>query len=168
MVNNPKFLPINVKHPINPQAQAPANQNLGDSAPKSNKIDPSIRELDLSRLSLYPFKINLDWNEENEIDLSFFPNLTKLDCSNNNLSKLDLSHTPRLTELWCHNNRLHELDLSHTPELQLLHCGGNKLAEIDVSPVPELLRFFCYKNNEYFDTLPHRFWPLKTIEFQKF
>ena len=124
MVNNPKLFSIKSGQRATSESHVSVNSDIGNTNPQISAIDTSISEIDISRSSLYPFKVNLDWDQKNEIDLSRFPNLTKLDCSNNNLSKLDLSHTPRLTELRCYNNRLEKLDLSFTPQLELLHCGG--------------------------------------------
>ena len=80
------------------------------------------------------------------LDLSTFPNLTKLDCDGNQLTALDLSQVPNLTELSCGSNQLTELDLSQVPDLGGLWCAKNQLIELDLSQVPNLNDLHCSEN----------------------
>jgi len=81
-----------------------------------------------------------------ELDLSHVPKLAKLTCYSNHLTKLDLSHVPNLMELWCFSNHLTELDLSHVPNLTALWCHCNQLTELDLSYVPNLTALLCFGN----------------------
>ncbi len=54
-----------------------------------------------------------------------FPQLTYLDCSNNELTELDLSELTRLTYLDCSGNRLTEIDIRNQPGLQTFDATGN-------------------------------------------
>lgn len=49
--------------------------------------------------------------------IEFFPELTFLDCSENQLVLLDVSNNTKLTTLHCFNNMITELDLTNNPYL---------------------------------------------------
>ena len=70
------------------------------------------------------------------IDFSMFPHLTRLDCSDNQLTDLDLSQVPNLTVFFCNMNPLTKLDLSRVPNLMELYCQDVHLTELDLSGVP--------------------------------
>lgn len=78
------------------------------------------------------------------LDLSAFPKLTELRCSNNKFTELDLSPCPELTELGCVECGLTSLDLSSTPKLKELMCGGNPLNELDVTCCPDIGSVSCW------------------------
>jgi hypothetical protein len=73
-----------------------------------------------------------------ELDLSPFPLLERLQCQVNQLTKLDLSHVPNLRELRCSDNQLKELDLSPVKGIKVLWCGVNQLMKLDLSKSPNL------------------------------
>lgn len=77
-------------------------------------------ELDLSGLGL-----------ENLDILTWFPNLRKLDCSDNNLTAIDSDLLKQLEELDCSNNQIGELDLRET-SLRTLNATGNPLSKVYV------------------------------------
>ena len=115
----------------------------------------------------YNHAIFLEW-------LKYFPNVTKLNCSVNNLTSTsleslkyvlnlkilgivnnnidDLSNlkfTPNLRELYCSNNKITALpDISTImPKLKILSCLGNRLIFIDVSNCILLRYLYCSFNN---------------------
>lgn len=78
--------------------------------------------------------------------LEFFPEITWLDCDNNQLTELDLSHTTKLTELHCSRNQLSSIDVSLLTALTTLCCADNQLTTLDVSQNVELTLIECYIN----------------------
>lgn len=85
-------------------------------------------------------------NRLTELDLSKFPNLTKLSCYLNELTELDLSHVPNLTMLSCSENELGELNLSRVPNLSVLLCDADDLNGLNLSEVPNLTKLSCSNN----------------------
>ncbi len=78
--------------------------------------------------------------------IEFFPNLSKLDCSNNVLSSLDLPSNWILTELDCADNPLAQLDLSQLPRLTILDCSRNQLTRLTLNPITALEHLICTGN----------------------
>ena len=78
--------------------------------------------------------------------IEFFPNLTKLKCSENQLTELDVSQNKELEYLDCVGNQLTELDVSQNPALKYLYCSDNQLTELDVRSNTALERLLCQKN----------------------
>lgn len=69
---------------------------------------------------------------------------TSLDLSNRNLNNLEgLEVFTNLTKLDCSNNQISELDLTKAPNLTSLNCSDNSLASLDVSVLPELIELRC-------------------------
>lgn len=60
--------------------------------------------------------------------LEFFPRLSWLDCSNNQLATLDVTKNDRLEELYCQGNQLTTLDLSGNVLLSSLDCSLNRIS----------------------------------------
>ena len=87
-----------------------------------------------------------DMNIRSLKGIEFFPNLTKLKCSENQLTELDVSQNKKLVYLDCVGNQLTELDVSQNKKLQMLHCSANQLTELDVRSNTALERLFCQKN----------------------
>ncbi len=65
--------------------------------------------------------------------IEFFPGLTELRCSRNQLTAIDISKNTALTDLWCDNNQLTALDVSKNTGLRILYCYSNQLTALDVS-----------------------------------
>ena len=66
-------------------------------------------------------------------DLKEFPNLERLDCSDNALSELDLSPCTRLMRLDCHGNGLVRLDVEGLRGLTEADCRDNALQQLDLT-----------------------------------
>ena len=79
--------------------------------------------------------------------IEFFPNLSYLDCSENNLSSLDVSDNANLRMLFCYQNELNSLDVTRNPALITLNCNHNSLTSLDVSQNTPLTYLDCSKNN---------------------
>ena len=91
--------------------------------------------LDLSGLLIYDLK-----------GIEFFPVLSRLYCSNNQLSSLDLSGNPSLTRIACDDNQLSSLDVSKCTALEYLYCDSNQLTSLDASGCTELTELNCSYN----------------------
>ena len=72
--------------------------------------------------------------------------LTRLDCSGNQLTSLDVSKNTALTSLSCSGNQLTSLDVSKNTALWDLYCGGNQLTSLDVSKNTALTSLSCSGN----------------------
>ena len=81
--------------------------------------------------------------------MTVYGNLTGFDCSDNktNVSALDVSNNTLLTKLYCSNNQLTALDVSNNTLLVRLSCYYNKLSSLDVSNNTQLTELVCYDNN---------------------
>ncbi|MDR3315229.1 MAG: leucine-rich repeat domain-containing protein, partial [Coriobacteriales bacterium] len=80
------------------------------------------------------FETSLDVSSRDIRDLKgieHFPNLTSLDCSDNQLAALDVNKNTELERLDCSNNQLVGLDLTSNPKLQRVYCSGNRLIEVE-------------------------------------
>ena len=80
------------------------------------------------------------------LDVSRYPNLTILQCSDHNLTELDLSGNRELIKLFCSFTELIELDLSENLKLDTIDCGNNSFAELDLSGNGELIKLYCGNN----------------------
>ena len=76
--------------------------------------------------------------------IGYFPNLTKLDCRNNELAELNVSENTALQKLWFYGNQIESIDLSKNTELLDLDCGNNPLTDLDVSQNTKLEALHCY------------------------
>lgn len=87
------------------------------------------------------------------VGVKSFLNLTKLNCSGNELTTLDLSGCERLDVLYCDRNMLHLLeqsafsvDVSGCKSLTLLDCGLSGLTSLNVSGCTLLITLYCWNN----------------------
>ena len=72
--------------------------------------------------------------------------VTKLDCSDNQLTSLDLPKSTVLTWLWCSGNQLTSLDVSKNTALTKLGCSFNKLTSLDLPKNTALTTLYCDRN----------------------
>ncbi|CAI2199048.1 12354_t:CDS:2, partial [Funneliformis geosporum] len=117
----------------------------------SNSKRNKLKEGNLD-LSEYPnlTKLEIDGSELSEkltnLNLGPKPKLREFYCPNNHLSNLDLTNCPVLEKLDCSNNQLTELDISQLKKLTTLDCGSNQLRELDALKCPNLKVFKCSNN----------------------
>lgn len=78
--------------------------------------------------------------------IEFFPNLTYLDCSENQLTSLDLSNNLKLEELYCFSNVLTTLNVTQNNRIIALFCYSNQLIELDISNMQLLDVLDCSYN----------------------
>ena len=103
-------------------------------------LDPSsegsaVKELNLSGLGISNLK-----------GIEFFPNLEKLDCSDNKITHLNVSQNTKLTKLNCQNNQLVQLVVTGCSALIYLECYDNQLQELNVSGQTNLFELDCNNN----------------------
>ena len=78
-------------------------------------------------------------NELTELKgLNKLVNLRRLECEYNQLSELDLSKLVNLEVLYCYDNELTKLDVSNLVNLKHLRCIDNKITELDTSNLVNL------------------------------
>ena len=105
----------------------------------------AVKEIDISDCSEY--KLGLEYNNAVSLKgIEYFPNLEKLDCSQNSIEKLDVSKLKNLKELRCNNNLIRKLNVKNNSKLKLLYCAGNKLKGIDLSKNVNLIKFYGREN----------------------
>ena len=85
-------------------------------------------------------------NQLTSLDVSKNSSLTALVCSDNQLTSLDVSSCTALTKLDCKENQLSILDVSKNTALTTLYCYGNKLTRLDVSGCTALTELYCLNN----------------------
>ena len=78
--------------------------------------------------------------------ISYFVNLTKLDCSNNIIKSFDLSSNTQLTELNCQGNALTTISISSNTNLLSLNCSNNSLLSINLTNNTKLTSLYCTGN----------------------
>ena len=88
-------------------------------------------------------------NNLSGLDVSAYPLLSYLSCSNNfgnSIGNLDLSSNPNLITLWCQNAGITNLDISQCWNLDLLVCYDNTLSSLDLSANTALREIRCYSS----------------------
>ncbi|MGC9328774.1 MAG: leucine-rich repeat domain-containing protein, partial [Candidatus Hinthialibacter sp.] len=85
-------------------------------------------------------------NIEDLKGIEFFPNLSRLHCSQNKLRSLDLSNNAALEILRCNENRLTELDLSRNFRLKEAYCNQNRIQSIILKNNDSFLTLACLEN----------------------
>ncbi len=79
-------------------------------------------------------------------DLKEFPNLERLDCSDNALEEIDLSGCTLLESLDCRSNTLVRLDLTGLRGLTCLDCSDNALEQLDLTSNRSLVQLDLRNN----------------------
>ena len=92
---------------------------------------------------------NIDVNHRSISSLQgieYFTELTKLDCSNNQLTSLDVRWNTKLIDLNCNYNQLTSLDFGRNTKLEKLRCLHNNLTSLSVSNNIYLTVLYCSEN----------------------
>jgi len=95
---------------------------------------------DISRLNCS----NMDLTE---LDVSACPSLEWLGCWGNKLTSLNVSDNFNLEQLYCFENLLTSLNVSANINLKYLHCFDNLLTSLNVSANTNLTELICFDNN---------------------
>lgn len=72
--------------------------------------------------------------------------ITKIDCSNIQLTALDVTKCTALKILWCLDNQLTALDITQCTALTEIACQNNQLSALDVTKCTVLTNLYCYNN----------------------
>jgi Leucine-rich repeat (LRR) protein len=122
-------------------------QNLGNY---QNLNSFSIQNHDISniktRLNPNLSRLNCSFNNVNVTNFSQNTNLTHLTCTFNLLTALDLTSNVSLVYLDCSYNGLSTLDLSNNVDLEYLNISNNELLSLDTTSNSELLELNCSVN----------------------
>ena len=73
-------------------------------------------------------------------------NITKLDCSGNQLLALNIEGINSITELNCSRNQLTSLHVQNNSSLEVLNCFSNQLNLLDAHGLSNLKELNCYAN----------------------
>lgn len=91
--------------------------------------------------------IKIDFNNDNNIEVSEALKVYKLVISNSEISSLvGIENFTNLTVLYCDRNQLENLNLNELSNLKTLDCGRNKLINLDVSENTALTVLVCHYN----------------------
>ncbi|MFZ4401978.1 MAG: LamG-like jellyroll fold domain-containing protein, partial [Bacteroidales bacterium] len=95
------------------------------------------------------FTGDIDVNAKTIADMTgieAFSNITKLYCSNNNLTSLNISALTLLTDLDCSYNQLTALNITSNTALVNFSCANNLLTSLNVSGLASLNYLVCRYN----------------------
>ena len=82
-------------------------------------------------------------NPIGSVDVTYFTNLSSLQCNYCNLDELDVTNNKNLTRLYCWNNNLTDLDLSNNTKLSDFRCSYNPFGELDLTKLASLSHLEC-------------------------
>ena len=99
------------------------------------------RVADLTGIELLPYLTRLDCsnNDLTELDVSNNTALETVVCARNNISELDFSSNTSIKVLSVGHNPLTELTLGYNSELYALNCLDTSLSEVDISGLPNII-----------------------------
>lgn len=131
-----------------PSSLTEASTSIVISGKGIAELNCSHRCLTMLDISKYPelTRVYCDNNLLTSIDISKNTALIRFDCWGNKLSNLDISKNTALTRLLCDNNHLTSLDVSNNIALDFLSCWSNKLTSLDVSKNIKLKVLWCANN----------------------
>ncbi|MCC6816974.1 MAG: fibronectin type III domain-containing protein, partial [Saprospiraceae bacterium] len=111
-------------------------------------ICPNLQIKDLTGIEEFPNLsiLQCNDNELSKLDLSKNRKLIKLSCNNNQIDKLNLSANPLLIEVFCSSNQLTSINLEQNLLLQTFDCNTNNIGFLDISKNTSLTMLRCYTN----------------------
>ncbi|MEG1301750.1 MAG: hypothetical protein RSC93_13680, partial [Erysipelotrichaceae bacterium] len=111
-----------------------------------NDKNGSLSQTEIENVNL----IDVTWTSGEKISslkgIEYFTALTRLECSDNQLTSLDVSKNTLLTDLWCNSNLLTSLDVSKNTALTDLSCMNNSITNINVRENKLLTDLWCSSN----------------------
>ena len=124
---------------------------------KVTEVEWKAGDLDGQVLHCFPELLKLDCTDNQLVSLEgiecCFPKLRKLDCSNNQLVSLKgIECCSQLRDLYCSGNQLVSLEgIEECPQLRVLFCGNNQLVslacEVPAKECPLLWLLYCHNND---------------------
>lgn len=121
----------------------PIFRSIAEKALKVQPSQPFIKE-DAEKLTG-----KLDCREKKIKSLKgieYFPRISVLDCSKNELTELDISKNTALENFFADFNQIKVIDLSLNPRLRTVGLTSNQAIHLDVSNLPNLSMLYCGGN----------------------
>ena len=150
-INEENFPDANFRDYVKTNFDTTADDVLTESERERVKeMDVSWKEIsDLTGISYFTqlTSLNCGVNDLTTLDVSKNTELTTLKCYTNMLTTLDVSNNTKLTDLNCSSNQLTTLNLSSNTELTSLNCQSNYLIALDINNNTKLTVLHCYSNN---------------------
>ena len=150
-IDETNFPDANFRTYVQENFDTTADGILSESERKqATKIQVSNKNIsDLTGISYFTELTDLNCDSDNltALDLSKNTELITLVCPSNNLTALDLSKNTKLTDLYCNSNDLTVLNVRNNTELTILACSSNDLTELDVSQNTKLTSLYCKSND---------------------
>ena len=150
-INEENFPDANFRDYVKTNFDTTADDVLTKSERERVKeMDVSWKEIsDLTGISYFTqlTSLNCGVNDLTTLDVSKNTELTTLKCYTNMLTTLDVSNNTKLTDLNCSSNQLTTLNLSSNTELTSLNCQSNYLIALDINNNTKLTVLHCYSNN---------------------
>lgn len=112
-----------------------SNFDLNNDSKISDEEALSVTKIECKQLEISSLK-----------GVSYFSNLTVLDCSFNKLTSLNISSCTSLINLNCSFNQLSSFDTSTCPSLTNIDCNFNILTTLDLSANTALTNLNCSSN----------------------
>ena len=91
-------------------------------------------------------KLSCSDNQLTSLNVQGLTALQKLSCGGNKLTELNVQGLTKLQTLWCSGNQLPELNVQGLTALQELECRKNQLTELNVQGLTALQKLDCWKN----------------------
>lgn len=138
-----EFVEINSTNFPDPVFQQYVKDNI-DKADTTGQKDDKLSQAERDAVT----KINID--KKNCTDLTgiaYFANLTTLSCQHNGLKELNLEDNESLTKLYCSDNQLTTLDVSKNAKLRILQCSNNGMEKLNLGDITQLTSLQCEYNN---------------------
>ncbi|RBW54346.1 hypothetical protein DS884_18040 [Tenacibaculum sp. E3R01] len=168
ITNNPNLLCVQVDNP----AYSSTNWTFKDSQTSYSANCNSVCTVNIPDVNFKSYLVNnnlINTNGNTEIECSeavaftgiincsnksianltgieAFTALTRLDCSQNQLTSLDVSVNTNLRYLNCRSNALTTIDVSNNLGLRIFNCSQNQLTTIDVTNNTGLVNLYCNQN----------------------
>ena len=139
-----EFVEINDTNFPDPVFQQYVKDNIDTADTTSGQKDGRLSKAERDAVT----KINID--KKNCTDLTgiaYFANLTTLSCEHNGLKELNLEDNESLTKLYCSDNQLTTLDVSKNVKLRILQCANNGMEKLNLGDITQLTSLQCEYNN---------------------
>lgn len=139
-----EFVEINDTNFPDPVFQQYVKDNIDTADTTSGQKDGRLSKAERDAVTT----ISID--NQNCTDLTgiaYFANLTTLSCEHNGLKELNLEDNESLTKLYCSDNQLTTLDVSKNVKLRILQCANNGMEKLNLGDITQLTSLQCEYNN---------------------
>jgi hypothetical protein len=114
-----------------------------------NDSGQNVKIKDLTGIDEFPNlkRLNCSNNELTELPLFILPYLEELDCSENQITELVFSDWRTLKKLNCSKNKLTNLNTENLINIEELKCDYNELETLNVAPLNNITHLYCSHNH---------------------